>query len=584
MRVTRVVGAAVAVLVFAGCGVLADARASEAPSLDLPFLTRIEGSACGPVVDEARDHLFVAYPGDNRIDAFAYDGTLLATFTADQPCAMVVVASTVYVVEGGEGAVRQIDSASLTDEGVLVGGLFQPGRIAIAGGKLWTSIYSIENGGRRLVSIGFDGTVATFRFPATAGLPFPPLAPMFATSPARPSELYIADGGSSANEIQRLDVSGAEPVLLERGRVADAVGFRDITLSPDGSRLVVAVPSPYFFAELDASSLVDTGTRYFSSGLGYPSAVAVSPAFGGLVATAREGGANLGPDITIEQIGRPGPLAELTTRWGRVGNLVMTSDARFLFATDPFGITIYGRPSVPVILPGSSAVAEGDSGTTSLSVPVTLSKMSTATVSVDWVTFVNAGPPECQADPATDYTPTGGTVTFAPGDVAELVTVSVNGDTLVERDECVIVSFRNPTNAAVGGFYGLGVGTVTNDDLPVLVRPGSGSVVEGDSGTVGLDVPVTLSKVSTATVSVDWVTFVNAGPPECQADPATDYTPTGGTVTFAPGDVAELVTVSVNGDTLVERDECVIVSFRNPTNAALGGFYGLGVGTVTNDD
>ena len=237
-----------------------------------------------------------------------------------------------------------------------------------------------------------------------------------------------------------------------------------------------------------------------------------------------------------------------------------------------------------MIVPGFSSVAEGDSGTTGLNVPVTLSKAATVTVTVDWVTFVNPGSPPCQADPATDYTAASGTVTFAPGETAKTATVSVNGDMLVEPDECVLVSFRNPTNAPLGGFYGIGVGTITNDDhLPVIV-PGSGSVAEGGSGTTGLVVPVTLSKPWNLTVTVDWVTFFHAGSPPCQADPATDYTPASGTVTFAPGETAKTVTVSVNGDMLVEPDECVLVSFRNPTNAALGGFFGLGVGTITNDD
>jgi hypothetical protein len=45
------------------------------------------------------------------------------------------------------------------------------------------------------------------------------------------------------------------------------------------------------------------------------------------------------------------------------------------------------------------------------------------------------------------------------------VTISVNGDTLQEPDEFVLVSFRNPTNAKVGGSSGLGAGVIQNDDV-----------------------------------------------------------------------------------------------------------------------
>jgi hypothetical protein len=46
----------------------------------------------------------------------------------------------------------------------------------------------------------------------------------------------------------------------------------------------------------------------------------------------------------------------------------------------------------------------------------------------------------------------------------ETVSIPVNGDTLVEPDECILLSLTNPTNAKIRGYYGLRVGTVTNDD------------------------------------------------------------------------------------------------------------------------
>jgi large repetitive protein len=121
-------------------------------------------------------------------------------------------------------------------------------------------------------------------------------------------------------------------------------------------------------------------------------------------------------------------------------------------------------PAPPVIVPSSAPVLEGNSGATSLSVPVTLSFASALTVTAQWTTLFVSGAPCCQADPATDYTSASGTVTFAPGDTAETVTISVNGDTLVEPDEYIVVSFTSPTNATLGGFWGLGFGAITNDD------------------------------------------------------------------------------------------------------------------------
>ena len=173
-------------------------------------------------------------------------------------------------------------------------------------------------------------------------------------------------------------------------------------------------------------------------------------------------------------------------------------------------------------------------------------------------------------------------MTFAPGETAKTVTISVNGDALVEPDEYLLVSFNHPTNAEMGGFSGLGFGVITNDDHATVV-PGGASVVEGNAGTVDLNVPVTLSNPSTQTVTVDWSTLaLPAVPP--RADSATDFTSASGTVTFAPGETTKTVTISVNGDTDVEPNEWIVVSFKNPTNATMGGFYGLGFGVITNDD
>ena len=116
------------------------------------------------------------------------------------------------------------------------------------------------------------------------------------------------------------------------------------------------------------------------------------------------------------------------------------------------------------------------------------------------------------------------------------------------------------------------------------VEPGSGSVVEGNAGTTPLQVGVTLSNPSTQTVTVQWTTLSTAGPPAGQAAPATDYVPASGTVTFAPGETAQTITIQVNGDVDVEPDEYVIVSFTNATNAKVGGFLGLSFPVITNDD
>jgi hypothetical protein len=58
-------------------------------------------------------------------------------------------------------------------------------------------------------------------------------------------------------------------------------------------------------------------------------------------------------------------------------------------------------------------------------------------------------------------------VTFEPGQTTATAVLTVVGDTGPEPDEYVVVSFSQPTNARMGGFWGLGFAVITDDDPPV---------------------------------------------------------------------------------------------------------------------
>jgi Bacterial Ig domain/Calx-beta domain len=235
---------------------------------------------------------------------------------------------------------------------------------------------------------------------------------------------------------------------------------------------------------------------------------------------------------------------------------------------------------LPTVLPGGGSIAEGNAGTRAMSLGVRLSAPSNQAVTVRWTTLQLSG--GTNADGSNDYTPATGTVTFAPGETTKTVPVSIRGDALDEPNEHVWVSWHDPTNAVVGGLYGLGYGIIRDDDSPPKVLPGAATATEGDSGTTVIDLPVSLSAASGRTVTVDWTTLAVAGAQF--ATPPDDFPPGSGTVTFAPGETTKSVPVVVKGDLHDEPNEYVPVSFRNPTNAVIGGFYGLGFGVIEDDD
>ena len=137
-------------------------------------------------------------------------------------------------------------------------------------------------------------------------------------------------------------------------------------------------------------------------------------------------------------------------------------------------------------------------------------------------------------------------------------------------------------------FFGLGIGIIVDDDPPPVITPGIGGVAEGNAGTRTLSVPVTLSNPSAVPVTVHYTTS-NSSQSGVANSPG-DYVATSGTLTFAPGETAKTVSVTVKGDTLKEPPllygEWILVSFANPSASATldPRFFGLGIGIVFDDD
>jgi parallel beta-helix repeat protein len=235
------------------------------------------------------------------------------------------------------------------------------------------------------------------------------------------------------------------------------------------------------------------------------------------------------------------------------------------------------------VVPGSATVVEGTGGSgTSLVIPVTLTAASANTVTVEWATADPASIPQPAAAEGDDFSPSAGTVSFAPGQTTASVTVPIVGDATIEGDEYLVVSFRDPIDARIGGFWGLGIAAIVDDDGPVVV-PGTVDVVEGDAGSSVALVPVTLDQPSPSPVTVAWSTIDPSALPAGAAG-TDDFATASGTVTFAPGETSATVPITIVGDLDAEGDQLVVVSFRSPTGARIGGFWGLGGIWIRDDD
>lgn len=267
------------------------------------------------------------------------------------------------------------------------------------------------------------------------------------------------------------------------------------------------------------------------------------------------------------------------------GDSAIESDETFLVnltnLTGATGTDTQGQGTITnddAVLPQLSindvSVTEGNGGT--VAAQFTITSSVAAPVGGFAVPYSTADDTATVAD--SDYAGATGTVTILQGQTTATISITVNGDTTVEPNEQFFVNLGTPP-AGTQIADGQGVGTITNDDAFPTLTVGNASVIEGDSGQVGLQFPLTLSGPApaggvsftvntangTATAPSDYIAFVNAS---------------GG---IGAGQTTGSVSVIVNGDTTAEANETLTVTLSNLVNATAGATL-TATGTITNDD
>ena len=235
-------------------------------------------------------------------------------------------------------------------------------------------------------------------------------------------------------------------------------------------------------------------------------------------------------------------------------------------------VTVTDNDAAPALTAGDAAlVNEGNAGVTAMTFPVSLSSPSAQQVSVDY----SFGPGSPAATAGLDFTvtPPSGTLTFAPGEQHQQLTVQVLGDTADEVDEQVALTLANAVNGTIADASGAGM--IRDDDGPGIFI----NNVARNEGWLANNLytfNVSLSAASPQPVTVGYSTASGS------ASSGSDFVGQGGTLTFLPGQTLKTVTVPVNGDLVVEGTEDFFVNLGAPSNATISD--GQGLGTIVNDD
>jgi chitinase len=200
---------------------------------------------------------------------------------------------------------------------------------------------------------------------------------------------------------------------------------------------------------------------------------------------------------------------------------------------------------------------------------VSLNAPSGRTVRVNYAT-VNG-----TATAGTDYTAVSGTLTFQPGETTKTVSVPILADNLTEPPETFTLRLSHPRFATLAD--PVGTGTILDAGAaPPTLQADDVQVTEGDSGTTAATFTVTLSAASAQPVTVAYTTA------DGTALAGSDYLPTSGTLTFAPGVTTQTVTVPIIGDMVPEPTETFQLVLSNPTNATLESDHATG--TIVDND
>jgi hypothetical protein len=217
---------------------------------------------------------------------------------------------------------------------------------------------------------------------------------------------------------------------------------------------------------------------------------------------------------------------------------------------------------------GDAVIFEGNADIQYAEVVVNLSEPHAQNVSVNYST-VNGS-----ATLNSDFTAASGKLTFAKGETSKTIKIEVRGDRDIEPDESFSVQLSNPTKGA-RIVDGTGIVTIVDDEPRIRIN--DVYALEGNSGTTQFTFTVSLSHASNLPVTVDYTTMNGT------ASAGSDYTANSGTLTFAPEQTSQTITVLVHGDGEAEQNETFTVNLSNAsTGTAI--VRSVGNGTILNEE
>ena len=176
-----------------------------------------------------------------------------------------------------------------------------------------------------------------------------------------------------------------------------------------------------------------------------------------------------------------------------------------------------------------------------------------------------------------DYTIISETLDFVGGQTTQSVSIPILDDELVEGNELIELTLKRPSTTAMIGANGTAVVTIVDDDSlspGVLQFISPTFTLDEDAGSLAIEVRRTGG--TDGIVSVDYATTDGTAT-------STDYIPVSGTLTLTDSQTTASFMLAVKNDAIMEEDETVNLSLRNPNGGVLLGQQADAVLVIVND-
>ena len=248
---------------------------------------------------------------------------------------------------------------------------------------------------------------------------------------------------------------------------------------------------------------------------------------------------------------------------------------------------LVGVPPATVSV-GSKAMLEGDSGSRSLVVPVTLSEPGTATVTAQYTVSGVTATGGARAGGGVDFKTKSGTVTFTPKTdgttpISKSISVPVFADGTVEGDETFVVALTSVN----GGFalgHAMATGTLLDDDGVtggVTIGVGDSAIVQQTVGSQSMQVPVTLSAKLPASVRVRYTVTPGSATYSKKKSGGGEF---GGTltavITFNAGALTKNISLPVWPDLVPDADHAFTITLSELTGGGVSMLRSVGTGEI----